>query len=107
MPNLKLHFPVYIIANRDGVAVVVTDGKDCIMLFHEREIAERQAELIESTHPELGSLHPLAVPNAGELREGLRSLPAEVTCAVWDPLGSPAKFNHMGVDDVLLAAESP
>jgi hypothetical protein len=101
--NLSLRYPVYVIASRDGVVVVKTDGKDCIMLFHAKDPAEQQIEKIQSAHPLLGSLHALPVPNSEALREGLKELPLDVTCAVWDPTGTPAEFNHVCLDDLLLA----
>ena len=99
--TLSLCYPVYVVASHDGVVVVKTDGKDCIMLFHARDLAERQIEKIQSSHPLLGSLHALAVPNVKVLRDGLKGLPADVTCAVWDPTGTPAGFAHVAIDELL------
>jgi hypothetical protein len=97
----KLKYPVYLIASRNGVVVVTIDGNDCILLFHARDLAEKQIEKIQSTHPALGPLHALAVPNADSFREGLKGLPDNITCAVWDQTGAPAAFNHVGVDELL------
>ena len=103
---IALRFPVYILASQDGVVVVSSEGKDCIMLFHERGLAERQSQQIQSAHQHLGRLRPLAVPNAAALREGLQSLPPDVTCAVWDQTAAVGRFNHIGIDEILRAAES-
>ena len=103
---LSLWYPVFIIASRDGVVVVNTDGKDCIMLFHAKDLAEKQIAKIQPSHRRLGLLHALPVPNAKGLRDGLRGLPADVTCAVWDPTGTPVGFTHVGVDELIRAAES-
>ncbi len=95
-------YPVYLVASTNGVVVVVNaDGTDCIMLFHSRDLAEQQIDKIQSTHPHLGSLAALPVPSAQTLREGLKELPPDVTCAVWDPTGTPAGFKHVGLDDLL------
>lgn len=101
-----LSYPVYVIASRDGVVVVKTDGKDCILLFHSRELAEQQIDKIQASHPSLGSLHALPVPDGQALRDGLKNLPPDITCAVWDATGTPARFNHICFDDLLVALSS-
>lgn len=100
---LSLHYPVYVVASRDGVVVVNTKSQDCILLFHSRELAVQQIDKIQASHPQLGPLHALPVPDAQALREGLKDLPPNVSCAVWDPTGTPAGFNHVCFDDLLLA----
>jgi len=97
----NLSYPVFVVASRDGVVVVATKGKDCILLFHSEELALEQIEKIRCSHPQLGPLHALPVANAAALRDGLKDLPADVTCAVWDPTGSSAGFYHMCFDDLL------
>jgi hypothetical protein len=104
---VALRFPVYILASQDGVVVVSNEGKDCIMLFHEHSLAELQGRQIQSVHQHLGKLRPLAVPSAAALREGLHSLPPDVTCAVWDQTAAAGTFTHVGIDEILRAAESP
>ena len=101
---LALHYPVYVIASRDGIVVVKTDGNDCILLFHAKDLADQHVEKIKSSQPLLGPLHSLAVPNAEALADGLESLPTDVTCAVWDPTGTPAGFSHVAVDELLRVA---
>ena len=102
-----IQYPVYLIASRDGVVVVNADGQDCIMLFHAKDLAEQQIEKIQSAHPRLGALRALPVPDAEALRDGLKGLPPEITCAVWDPNGMPAGFNHVGIDELLGSLKSP
>ena len=102
--SMIIHYPIYVIASRDGVVVVNTNGQECILLFHARELAERQIAMIQTSHPGLGVLHALPVPDAQALREGLRSLPENVNCAVWDPQGTPMGFTHVGVDELMLRA---
>ena len=97
----NLSYPVYVVGSRDGVIVVTTGSKDCILLFHSEELAVEQIEKIRVSHPQLGPLFPLPVANAAALRDGLKDLPANVTCAVWDPTGSSAGFYHMCFDDLL------
>ena len=101
--TVSLHFPVYVVASRDGVVVVDTKGKDCILLFHSRELAVQQIYKIQSAHSKLGPLHALLVPDAQALREGLKDLPPDITCAVWDATGSSAGFVHVCFADLLLA----
>jgi hypothetical protein len=48
---------------------------------------------------------PLAVPDSASLREGLKSLPPEVTCAVWDATVAPPRFHHTSIDDLLEAID--
>lgn len=98
-----LRFPIYVIANRAGVVVVNTKGKDCVLLFHSRELAEDQIEKINGSHRQLGTLHALAVPDVAALREGLHDFSPSVTCAVWDPTGTPAGFMHVLFEDLLLS----
>ena len=101
---LALPYPVYVIASRDGVKVAMTEGKECILLFHTKDLADQHVEKIKSSQPLLGALHSLAVPNAEALADGLESLPANVTCVVWDPTGTPAGFSHVAVDELLRMA---
>jgi hypothetical protein len=44
-----LRFPVFVIAGRDGVVVVNTCGKDCILLFHWRELAKKQIDKLQAS----------------------------------------------------------
>ena len=84
-----LHYPLYLIANDKGVLVANTSGKDCVLLFHRKEVAERhiaEAQVI-------GNLYPLAIPNAAAFRQGLESLPADITCALWDATVVPAHLS--------------
>ena len=62
-----LGYPLYLIANDKGVLVAKTNGKDCILLFHRKEVAERhiaEAKVI-------GPLYPLAIPSARRLSKGI------------------------------------
>ncbi len=102
MMAASFHYPVYVVASRDGVVVVNTDGADCILLFHSQQLAEKQIEKIRSSPPQLGLLHALSVPSAQALREGLKGLPNGITCVVWDPTGTPAGFKHVCLDELLL-----
>src|SRR4249920_2119454 len=86
-------FPVYVIASQDGIVVVKTDGKECILLFHASDLAHQQIKRIQVSHPDLGALRALLVPDADALRIGLESLPPDITCAVWDPTGTPGGFS--------------
>jgi hypothetical protein len=97
---LSLHYPVYVIASCDGVVVVNTNGKDCILLFHAKDFAEQHIKKIQSSRQLLGSLHAMPVPDADALRDGLEGLPADVNCAVWDPTGPSAGFVHIAIDDL-------
>jgi hypothetical protein len=94
-----LNYPVYLIASEGGVVVIRVDDCECVMLYHTSKLAEREIENIQSTHPQLGRLRPLAVPSRLALREGLAGLPAEITCVIWDPLGSPTA--RMGLAELL------
>lgn len=93
-------YPIYIVGSKDGVVVVTTEGKDCILLFHSRELAQEQIDKISVSHPQLGPLDTLTVTNASALRDGLRDLPTDVTCAVWDPTGSSTGFLHMCLEEL-------
>ena len=96
-----LRYPLYLIANDEGVLVSNSSGKDCVLLFHRKEFAERhiaEAKVI-------GPLYPLAIPNADAFREGLESLPAEITCAIWDATVVPRAFVHMDMVELFLALE--
>jgi hypothetical protein len=103
---IRHHYPVYVVASSDGVVVVATDGKDCILLFHARDIAEQQIARIQASHPRLGPLHALPIPNEQALREGLQDLPQNVTCAVWDATGPSTGFQHICLRDLLIALAS-
>ena len=102
--DLSLRFPVFVIASDNGFVVVKSDEKDCIMLFHSKELADLQIKKISPSHRSLGPLHSLTVTNAALLAEGLQELPPDVTCAVWDPTGTPAGFVHVAVDELLRLA---
>jgi hypothetical protein len=102
----NLDFPVFILATRDGVVVANTGDRDCFMLFHAKDLAEQEIAKIQRSHPNLGLLHALSVPNAQALRNGLKSLPADVVCAVWDPQATPAGFAYIGIDELIRATES-
>jgi hypothetical protein len=94
-----LRYPLYLIANNKGVLVSNSSGKDCVLLFHRKEFAERhiaETKAIGATVP----LYPLAVPDADAFREGLESLPADITCAIWDATVAPGTFVYMEMDDL-------
>jgi hypothetical protein len=98
----ELRYPLYLIANDHGVLVSTSGGKDCVLLFHRKELAERhilEAEL-------LGRLYPLAIRSKDAFREGLESLPREITCAVWDATVVPHGFIYMDMADLFLALEN-
>jgi hypothetical protein len=97
----NLSYPVYVIGTKDGVVVVTTEGNDCILLFHSEELAVEQIDKIRISHPQLGPLYALPITDAAALRNGLKDLPTDVKCAVWDPIGSSAGFLHMGLDELL------
>jgi hypothetical protein len=97
----RLQYPVFVIASRDGVVVVTPGGKECVLIFHDQDLAEEQIQAIQVSHPQLGGLHALPIPDAQSLREALNSLPSDVTCAVWDPTGTPAGFSHVCLDELL------
>ena len=99
--NSVLHYPLYLIANDKGVLVANTGGKDCILLFHRKELAERhiaEAKVI-------GRLYPLAIPSAEAFRQGLESLPTDITCAIWDATIVPCAFVYMDMDELFLALD--
>jgi hypothetical protein len=99
--NRALRYPLYLIANDKGVLVAKTDGKDCVLLFHRKELAERhiaEAKVI-------GPLYPLAIPSAETFRQGLESLPTDITCAIWDATIVPRAFVYMGMDELFLALD--
>jgi hypothetical protein len=97
----NLSYPVYVIGTKDGVVVVAREGKECILLFHSEELAVEQIDKLRVSHPQLGPLYALALADASALLEGLKDLPSEVTCAIWDPTGSSAGFLHMDLDELL------
>jgi hypothetical protein len=101
----KLRYPLYVIANRDGVLVVNHDGDDCILLFHSQPLAQRHIDETK-TIGATASLVPLAIPHAAALREGLESLPSDITCAIWDATLMPHRFVRMGIDELLEALEA-
>jgi hypothetical protein len=97
---MQLRFPVYVLANGDGVLVVHNDGDDCVLLFHDKVHAMRHIEETKS----LGSplvVYPLAVPDAEALRHGLESLPADITCAIWDATLDAGAFVSVGIHELL------
>ena len=97
---MRIAFPIFVIGNADGVLVLTSDGNDCILLFHDRQHADRhisEARKIGSDLP----MFPLAIPDAVALREGIGTLPADVTCAIWDATLSGGSFTHVGVDEIL------
>ncbi len=96
-----LRYPLYLIASDEGVLVANTGGKDCVLLFHRKELAERHI----SEAQVMGPLYPLAVPNAEAFRNGLESLPADITCAIWDATVVPCAFVYMALDDLYLALD--
>jgi hypothetical protein len=99
-----LRYPVYLIANAKGVLVGNANGKDCVLLFHRKELAVRHiadTEALGATTP----LYPLAIPDAEAFRQGLESLPADITCAIWDATVVPCTFVYMELDELLLVLE--
>lgn len=97
-----LRYPLYVIANDLGVLVSNVSGKDCVLLFHRKEFAERhiaQAMLA-------GPLYPLAISDADAFRQGLESLPPEINCAIWDATVVPREFIYIEVVDLFRALEN-
>jgi hypothetical protein len=103
-PNPTLRYPLYLIANDKGVLVANTNGKDCVLLFHRKELAERHIAEADSLAATTG-LYPLAIPNAETFRDGLASLPADITCAIWDATVVPRAFVYMDLDKLFVALD--
>jgi hypothetical protein len=99
--SASLRYPLYLIANDKGVLVANTRGKDCVMLFHRKETAERHIAEAQVNGP----LYPLAIPSAEAFRQGLESLPADVTCAIWDATVEPCDFVYMDLDQLFVALD--
>ena len=97
---MKIVYPIYLIASTDGVLIVSLEGKDCILLFQDRAHAERHIRELNTAGCEL-SLHALGAANAEEFEEGIRGLPADITCAVWDASLSEGNFAHVPICDLL------
>jgi hypothetical protein len=85
-----LNYPVFLLASSAGVVVIRTEDHDCITLFHQRELAQRELERVRASHPALAPLQVLAISNQRALRDGLRGLPRETSCVVWGPAGTPS-----------------
>jgi hypothetical protein len=97
---MQLRFPVYVLANGDGVLVINNGDHDCVLLFHDRARALRHIEETRS----LGStmvVYPLAVPDAEALRQGLESLPPDINCAIWDATLEHGEFVSIGLHELL------
>ena len=75
-----LRYPLYLIANDQGVLVTSAGGQDCVLLFHRLELAQRHIAEAKLSGP----LHPLVIPDADAFREGLESLPPSIRGAIWD-----------------------
>lgn len=101
-----IRYPVFLIANLDGIVAARINGKDCIMLFHAKYLAERQIEMIESSHPLLGVLFAVPIRSAEALRNALELLRDDTTLAVWNPVSIRAGFTHVAIDDLIRAVES-
>jgi hypothetical protein len=99
--TLTLCYPLFLIANDKGVLVANSGGKDCVLLFHRKEFAERH---IAETKVN-GRLSPLAIPSAEAFREGLNSLPPDITCAIWDATIAPGTFVYMEMNELLFALD--
>jgi hypothetical protein len=99
--STALRYPLYLIANDKGVLVANSSGKDCVLLFHRKELAERHIAEVKV----MGQLYPLAVPNAEAFRQGLESLPADINCAIWDATVAPGTFVYMGMNDLFRAID--
>jgi hypothetical protein len=102
IPNLR--YPLYLIANDKGVLVVNKNGKDCVLLFHRKELAERHIAEANAIGTSL-LLYPLAVPDADAFRQGLKSLPADITCAIWDATIVSHDFAHVGMNELYRAID--
>ncbi len=94
-----IRYPVYVIHNDRGILIAHSSSKECVLLFHRKELAERHIAAANV----VGRLSPLAVPDAESLREGLAGLPASVTCAIWDATGLPGTFSYVRVSELLRA----
>ncbi len=92
-----IRYPLYVIQNDRGVLIAHSSTKECILLFHRKELAERHIAAAKF----VGHLFPLAIPDAEHFREGLEGLPASVTCAIWDATSLPGTFAYVGVTELL------
>lgn len=101
---MQIRYPVYVIANYDGVLVVNNDGEDCLLLFRDRAHAERHIQETKSMGSKL-EVYPLAVPDAESFRHGIESLPPDVRCAIWDANLDHGEFVHVDIEEVLRGAE--
>jgi hypothetical protein len=59
--------------------------------LHRLELAERHIAESKAIDP----LYPLEIPNADAFRRGLESLPAYITCAIWDATVVPRAFVYV------------
>jgi hypothetical protein len=97
---MHLRFPVYVLANSEGVLVVNNDGDDCVLLFHDETQAVRHIEETRSLGAKM-VVYPLPIPDAESLRQGLESLPSEITCAIWDATLESGEFVSVGIHELL------
>ena len=97
---MQLHFPVFVLASSEGVLIVNHEGHDCILLFHDWAHALRHIAETKSLGSKL-TINPLAIPDADAFRQGLESLPSDITCAIWDATLEPGGFVSVGIHEVL------
>jgi hypothetical protein len=97
--RFPIRFPVYALTAPDGVLAITVEGRECVLLFETRAAASAHLEHVQALG--LSSLEVLKIPNAAELRDGLKSLPKEVTCALWDSGNSPHEFDYFRLTDLV------
>ena len=102
--DLMLRYPVFVIANQQGVLVAHESGNDCILLFHSKDVAELHIQQVAASGAEV-PLYPLEIADADALRAGLASLPPDITCAIWDATATARKFVHTAIDELFDALD--
>ena len=97
-----LRFPVYVIANKDGILVATIDGRDCVLMFDSEELAANHI----ATNDALGGItipYPVELPDLNALRQCIQCLPPNITCALWDGSNQPDRFRAIGLGDLIHA----
>lgn len=95
-------YPIYTVAvgREEQIVVVDADGKECILLFNAKELAELY--IAQSVDAGLSaSLGVIRIGDAGQFQQGIEHLPAEVTHAIWDTTLEPQYFKMVSIDELL------
>jgi hypothetical protein len=100
--GVRINYPLHIAGNQagDGVFQVGYEGRQCCLVFRQKELGELYAA--QSEEAGHGECHLIALPHPESFLRGLESLaPSEVTHVIFDCTFKPSVCKVVAISDLI------